>query len=438
MGISKRPRRFWLLSVALVATGCQSTAHPPFIGLPAGAGQAPTSPGYELESGSSSGGTTTPAGITIADGPGNQTHSATAFDSRTNRYLVVWQDDSVGSGDIYGRLTTADGTPIGARFVIANGPNPQFHPRVAYNSQSDEFLVTWTDFPGIDARRVSSAGVPIGAPFLVSLLERQHSDLSAVAYDVKANEYLVVWNAEVGLGPTISARRVSALGQNMGPIVDLSALGAANGAPSVAYGVRSDEYMITWSNVGNAILAQRFTPPNGTVGSPFVVDDTAGTTKNEPTVAYDFHHDDFLFAWSDSRGLLPPGSPFGPNFDIFDRRVAPSGTPLGVTTFAAGETDTVDDQPALAYSCPEDRFELVWRQSAFKIQALVVKDVALDTLGRPAGTPGIVFGPGGAPNDQENPAIASNCNAPGFLATLDNFRFFTRPQNDDIVGNILP
>ncbi|MCU0308412.1 MAG: hypothetical protein MUE51_11715, partial [Thermoleophilia bacterium] len=106
-------------------------------------------------------------------------YAAVAHNPRADQYLVVWEGTpDAGGREIWGRLVAADGTPIGAQLRISDmGPDgdPAFDandPAVAYNPRADEYLVVWEgdDDTGalvheeyeIYAQRVSAAGAEVG------------------------------------------------------------------------------------------------------------------------------------------------------------------------------------------------------------------------------------------------------------------------------------
>ncbi len=89
-----------------------------------------------------------------------QTNPDVAWDG--SNYLLVWQDDKAGNGDVYGRLLKPDGTPHpGPAIPICATKDIQTEPRVVYNGAS--FLVVWQDdrntYNDIYGARVSGKGV---------------------------------------------------------------------------------------------------------------------------------------------------------------------------------------------------------------------------------------------------------------------------------------
>lgn len=76
---------------------------------------------------------------------GNQEKIALAYSSTANLYLIVWQDGRGADLDIYGQFVSSDGVLIGNEITIRSGVGNQRNPSIAYNSESDTFLVVWSD-----------------------------------------------------------------------------------------------------------------------------------------------------------------------------------------------------------------------------------------------------------------------------------------------------
>ncbi|MBT8114476.1 MAG: JDVT-CTERM domain-containing protein [Arenicella sp.] len=151
-----------------------------------------------------------------------------------NEYLVVWQgdDDTAPLVDdkfeIFGqRITAPTGAETGTNDfrISAMGPpgNANYDatsPAVTWDLSADEYLVVWQgdDDTGmlvddefeIFGRRLDSAGNEIGAAHI------QLSDMGitgdinfgafnpAVAYNITANEFLVVWSGDDDTGPLVN------------------------------------------------------------------------------------------------------------------------------------------------------------------------------------------------------------------------------------------
>ncbi|MFH1329390.1 MAG: hypothetical protein ABIJ48_01830 [Actinomycetota bacterium] len=179
-----------------------------------------------------------------------------------SNFLVVWQDsrnsDDRGD-DVRGRLVSPAGTPLGRdrRISGTNAIADDLAPALAGNGT--DFLVVWEDWrmnPGrqtdIYARLVSSAGAPIGANFRVCGPGAQGWDWApAIAWDAGAGQYLVVWQDERNWdtrGADIYGRRVDPTGARIGGDFRVSgpAATAFEYQPEVAWS--GTEHLVVWQD----------------------------------------------------------------------------------------------------------------------------------------------------------------------------------------------
>jgi hypothetical protein len=133
---------------------------------------------------------------------------AAAYNATDDQYLVVWSQDGVsGRIDIYGQRIAWDGSTLGGSFVIWSWVNRRLtHPRVAWNSFSNEYFVVWgaadsntyqpTDIAGVE---VSPDGVPgTAAHIIISVDQPNTPDITYSRgrdpYSVWSNVYYVVWS----------------------------------------------------------------------------------------------------------------------------------------------------------------------------------------------------------------------------------------------------
>ncbi len=123
---------------------------------------------------------------------------ALAYNSTGNQYLVVWDDDREGpySSDIHGQRVSGAGALLGGEISINIHESVQYAPDVAYNSTNNEYLVAWHDYrndaPDIYGQRVSATGTLIGGDFPISTAASDQL-VPEVAYNSTSNKYLVTW-----------------------------------------------------------------------------------------------------------------------------------------------------------------------------------------------------------------------------------------------------
>src|SRR4030067_1358041 len=140
-----------------------------------------------------------------------------AYNSADDEYLVVWTESSSTSVAVMAQRMKGDGTgSIGAPFTIFT---IGVYPSVAYNSQSNEYLVTASLFGNIIGQRVSNTGALVGSP--VTLINKTNSIWSKIIYNSLGNNYLLVAGELFVLGNdqaniNIYTRKIDFNGQPIG------------------------------------------------------------------------------------------------------------------------------------------------------------------------------------------------------------------------------
>ncbi|WP_305067283.1 choice-of-anchor Q domain-containing protein [Marinicella meishanensis] len=278
-------------------------------------------------------------------------NSRVAYNATNNEYLIVWVADNDATDnefEVWGRRVDGDTRQlIGGQFRIsamdADGNRDAFAPDVAWSSVTNQYMVVWQgdNIAGLDnkfeiyARFVSNSGALLGSQIRVSTMGTDADTGSRAAnpevdYSTTSNEFLVVWAGDVNtgddglldneneiFGQRFDADTFSPLGGRM----QISRMGGANGA-SINY--RADDPQLTW----NAATDEYFVVWNS--------DDNAnGTVDNE--------------------------------FEVFGRRVAGGGGPLGATQTrlttlgGVGSILSRTSNPAVAYNPDDNQFMVVFR-----------------------------------------------------------------------------
>ncbi len=212
-----------------------------------------------------------------------------AYNSTNNNYLVVWRGEegnspnAIGEFEIYGQQISNTGTQLGSNdFRISDmGPNGSglydaYSPEIAYNRNSNEFLVVWygdDDLGGhvsgefeIYGQRINaSSGAEVGSnDFLISetgvpgFITRA-AQYPRVTWNSSLNQYLVVWSADpatngnVGNEFEIYGQTLSATGTQIGAddfkISNMGPIGNNNFdafKPDVAYFASQNAYAVAW------------------------------------------------------------------------------------------------------------------------------------------------------------------------------------------------
>ncbi len=231
-----------------------------------------------------------------------------AYNPVTNRYLVVWQEESYdGKGDIYGRMINANGSFSLSQFPIAVAAEYQWNPDLAYNSATNQFLVVWQgdrSVPGdediygqlVNAdRTLSGVNFPISNPSTDQLLP-------SIAYNTANNQYLVVWQDDrnPASDADIYGQVVNGNGSLNGANFAISTAGVDQDYPDIAYASSANRFLVVWEQ-SNDIYGRLVNDNKTFAGPEFRIASSSGSLS-DPAVSYDPHSDQFMVVWSDSYG----------------------------------------------------------------------------------------------------------------------------------------
>ena len=371
---------------------------------------------------------------------------AVAYNSTNNQYLVVWSgsDDVVGEYEIWSqRVNAATGAQIGADVQISFiGPtdDPNYDaedPDVAYNSQSNEYLVVWSgdhyadgDFE-IFAQRVNAAtGALIGSMVRVSVMgpgvdPNYDARSPAVAYNSADNQYLVVWEGDDDDAPLVDdefeiwAKRLSASAEWIDAdnrrMSDMGGTGNASYNaydPDVTYNSADNQYLIVWEGDDTAtglvddefeIWGQRLNSALSGLGSnDFRISDMgsdgdADYDAGDPAIAYSSLNNQYLVVW-EGEGLDVD------LYDVFGQRLSATGSGVGTNDFyvsnpGVGPNGNYDAlNPAVAYDRVNNEYLVVWQDDELgvgeyeiwgqRVNAATGAEVGIDTRLSDMGTDG--------------------------------------------------
>lgn len=133
-----------------------------------------------------------PGVIDIATGENGQTYPAVASDGA--KCLVVWQDESVDDGDIYGVRVDTLGNVLAPVASISVTTGDQTEVDVAFGDTN--FFVAWEDRRGADGdiygARVDTSGTVLDVDGIAISTAVENQSYPSVAFD--GTSYLVVWN----------------------------------------------------------------------------------------------------------------------------------------------------------------------------------------------------------------------------------------------------
>ena len=244
----------------------------------------------------------------ISNAAGNQVAPSVAFDSVNQRFLVTWEDgrtEGTTGQDIYGQLVNANGSPSGANFFVSTAAGNQVAPSVAFDTIRQLFFVVWED-----SRNVLTAG------------------------------------------DDIYGQLVNADGSLFGNDVAVSDASADQVAPSVAYSTVTQRFLVVWQDGRNAgvtgenIYGRIFNPNESLPGEDIVISNATGN-QNAPSVAYDVVDQRFLVTWRDGRNSGFTGQ------DIYGQVVNADGSlhqTASNVNFVISEALNNQDVPSVAFN----------------------------------------------------------------------------------------
>jgi hypothetical protein len=239
--------------------------------------------------------------------------SDVAHDPRNDRYLIPYRE-----GPLSADLFAADGTRLAGGIVLSPDAGP---------------------FPGADALPYDPA----------------------VAYNVRAREWLVVYTVDSDDGGSVvRAARLDAGGTVLATDILAADRGRRNDSPDLAYRPATGDYVLAWSVVDAAgasdVYAQRLRT-SGTPGGPawrlsHGRNEAGRRAATAPAVTVNPASNEAFVAWSDG-------------FEIHGCRVTgilgwPDRCLQLSSTGAAGDLDAHALAPAVAYSRPGDEYLVVW------------------------------------------------------------------------------
>jgi Ca2+-binding RTX toxin-like protein len=379
-----------------------------------------------------------------------------------NEYEIFGQRLSVAGAELEGdfRISTTgtDGDP----------DRRARNPSIAYNSQAAEYLVVWEadglatdDEYEVFGQRLSAAGVELGGDFRISTLaidgdSARRVEDPAVAYNQQTNEYLVVWEGDGQLNDNeyeIFGQLLSAGGGELGGDFRVSNTGtdgdvnrdAINAA--VIFNSQANEYLVAWNGDGIAddeheLFGQRLSAAGGELGGDFRIsnagmDGDTNRSVGDPTLAYNSQANEYLAAW-EADGLATDDE-----YEVFGQRLSAAGVELGgdfriSTTGSDGDANRSVEDPAVAYSTQSSEYLVVWEADGLATdneyevfgQGLTASGAALGGVFRIS----ITGVDGDTAREVEEPALAHNAAANEYLvawqadglATNDEEEIFAR------------
>ena len=261
-----------------------------------------------------------------------------AWNSNSNEYLVVWSGDrTVGENEIYGQVLDNIGNLVGGNFRISfNGPDGDVsydasRPDVAYNLNDDTYLVVWdgvTNSVG-ETEIFSILLDPSGAP---ATAESQISDIG-IPGDASFNSY----------------------------------------EPKVVFNETENQWLVVWLGEFNftefEIYGQLIDNTGDQAGSDDFRISDMGPDNNlsfdatQPELTYNITHNEYFVVWRGDDNTSPL---IDNEFEIFGQRISNLGVEIGLNdqriTFVGPNSNTnySASHPGISWDSEEGQYFAVY------------------------------------------------------------------------------
>lgn len=339
--------------------------------------------------------------------------------------VFVWQSEGqTGSGsDVYTRRLTNSGTLLGSdQLVNTTKTRPQRLPSVAVDAAGNH-LVTWQSQHqdgyswGIYRQGFDSTGARVGEEVIVN--HRVEGPQTAPTAASNSNgDAIVAWLGNSATHqPSIFGHRFDLPASEVeGEVLLTSYAGLEESAPAAAMNA-ARESVVVWTSYaemedgssGMGVFGQLLDSHGQPIGSRFLVNEniTLGN-QSAPAVAR-AASGEFVIAWQSE---VSDGT-----YDIFARRYAANGTPLG-SVFQVNPVSIAGDQKAPSVAIGSDgRFVIAWQTDS--------GDGSTDIMAQRYLPDGVLNGSAFVVNqktalDQFDPTISMNASGQFVIAWVSN------------------
>ena len=270
-------------------------------------------------------------------------------------FVIVWQDQQSGQGDISGQLFDANGTKLGSQFLVNTSTSgTQGLPSVD-DLASGRFIVTWWDNSGqggdadasIKAQIFNANGTKVGGEFLVNTVTAG-MQFDPVVNGLASGNFIVTWRDSSGLGGDVSGTALK--GQLFGPTGSkigseflVNTATAGNQGQPEACSLASGGFAIVWEDEsgsggdsnGSAIKVQRFGANGAKLGGELLVNTATYENQIEPNIK-PLASGGFVVTWTDASEIGGDDQNWSVKAQIFDSLGNKLGSEILLNTSVQG------------------------------------------------------------------------------------------------------
>ena len=241
------------------------------------------------------------------------------------------------------------------------------------------FVAIWTDLSGtggdssgssVKAQRFDSAGVAVGAEFLINSATGNNQDRASVTA-LKTGGFVVTWSDASGLGGdadrgSVKAQIYDTAGARVGGEFLANTTTVAGQSDSTITALAGGAFIVSWVDAsatapdakGSGVRAQLFSATGSKIGGEFLVNSTITGSQVAPALA-GLASGGFVATWVDYSGLGGDSSGTAIKAQLFSSTGAKLGGELLVNSTTLG----AQDQPVIT-ALAGGGFAIVWRDSS--------------------------------------------------------------------------